>query len=107
MATLGPEHDIKLFDHVKSFDFYDHVNDCYDPALYVEGVVCGFVKAGEAHPETGAVFHDCDRYAIRTVRKVRDGKEFTTAPWVFPPVNGTERLFGGSCFGVVKAGEER
>lgn len=108
MATLTEKHDIKLFDHVKSYDFYDHIEDCYDPAFYVEGVVCGIVKAGEVHPETGACFPDCDRYAIRAVRKVLDGEEFAHfAPWVFPPVNGTKRLFGGTSFGVEKVEVER
>jgi len=98
---------INVYDIVKSFDF----DPGRDPDCFVSGVVVAILKSGEPFPfsisgagEHTAVFEDCDRYVIRVTNKVFAGKEVESRPpFVFPPVNGTPKLFGGICNGVVRA----
>jgi len=76
---------IKVGDRVRSYDFQR------DPECYVEGIVEGFHEAP-----------DCKRYKIRVVRKVWAGEEVEEpyAGCVYPPLNGTPRMFGDECNGV-------
>ena len=76
---------IQVGSKVRSYDF-PHARDCY-----VEGVVEGFSS-----------LEGCERYKIRVDRKVWAGEEVDN-PYrghVYPPVNGTPKLFGGICDGV-------
>ena len=91
------------YDIVRSFDF------AYDRTSYLEGVFLGDLPAGDAfefqhNGETlSAVFGDCARCIIRVTKQVVDGETFPkehTPSFVFPPVNGTRKLFGGVCDGV-------
>ncbi len=71
---------IEVGNKVRSYDF-PHDRECY-----VEGVV-------EALTEK----EGCERYMIRVTRKVWAGEEVED-PYrgcVYPPVNGTPKLFGG------------
>ncbi len=84
---------IKVGDKVRSFDFPHSRDVDGDRACYVEGVVEGFKEV-----------EGCERYVVRVDRKVFAGKEediLGRYPYVFPPVNGTPRLLGGVCDGVV------
>lgn len=83
---------IKVGDRVRSFDFPDRWRDLTGPnACYVEGTVVGFAS------------QDCRRYEIKVERHVFSGREMAGhAEFVFPPVNGTECLFGGTTNGVEK-----
>ena len=84
---------IKVGDKVRSFDFPHSRDVDGDRACYVEGVVEGFKEV-----------EGCERYVVRVDRKVFTGKEediLGRYPYVFPPVNGTPRLLGGVCDGVV------
>ena len=77
--------EIKIGSRVRAYDF-PHARDCY-----VEGILEGF---GE--------LEGCRRYKIRVERKVWSGEE-VPKPYrghVYPPVNGTPKLFGGVCDGV-------
>ena len=73
---------IKVGNRVRSYDF-ESSRECY-----IEGVVEGFKK-----------LEGCERYVIRVGRKVWAGEEVED-PYrglVYPPVNGTPKLFGGVC----------
>jgi hypothetical protein len=76
---------IKVGNLVRSYDF-EHDRKCY-----VEGFVEGFKKV-----------EGCTRYEIRVTRKVWGGEEIEEPRQtrVYPPLNGTPRLFGGECSGV-------
>jgi hypothetical protein len=79
--------EIKIGDKVRSYDFPGVRDDCY-----MEGTVIGFTE-----------IEGCNRYIIATDRYVLEGKFHTAAVRrVYPPVNGTPKLFGGVCDGVVK-----
>ena len=71
---------IQVGNKVRSYDF-PHDRECY-----VEGIV-------EALTEK----EGCERYMIRVIRKVWAGENVTdrTRDYVYPPVNGTPKLFGG------------
>ena len=76
---------IEVGNRVRSYDFQR------DRECYVEGIVEGF-----EHVE------GCERYKIRVERKVWAGEE-VESPYrghVYPPLNGTPRLFGDVCNGV-------
>lgn len=80
---------IQVGDTVRSFDF-DGRTDCY-----VDGIVEAIGPVAE--------FRDCDRYTIRVTCQVFAGKpQAKHTPHVYPPVNGTPKLFGGVCNGVQK-----
>jgi hypothetical protein len=79
---------INVGDTVRSYDF-DGRNDCY-----VEGTV---VRMGDD-------IEGCPRYVIRVSKTVFKGEVLPLAArYVNPPLNGTPKLFGGFCCGVVKA----
>ena len=76
---------LRVGSKVRSFDF-PHSRECY-----VEGTIEGYKK-----------IEGCERYVIRVERKVWAGEEVED-PYdghVFPPLNGTPKLFGGVCEGV-------
>lgn len=76
---------IKVGNRVRSYDF------ARDRECYVEGIVEGFEQ-----------LEGCERYKIRVERKVWAGEE-VESPYdghVYPPLNGTPRLFGDVCSGV-------
>lgn len=81
--------EIKPGDRVRSYDFEGR-RDCY-----VEGVVVEIVERG-----------GCDRYAINVERIVFADKSPSLGRAnlgnIYPPVNGTPKLFGGICNGVEK-----
>lgn len=81
---------IKVGDKVRSYDF-PHTRE-----YWYEGVVEGFKEV-----------EGCERYKIRIQKQFREGKEvkisadrLKAAPHIYPPVNGTPRMFGGECNGV-------
>ena len=81
---------IKVGNRVRSYDF------ARDRECYVEGIVEGFER-----------LEGCERYKIRIQKQFREGKEvkisadrLKAAPHIYPPVNGTPRMFGGECNGV-------
>lgn len=75
---------------VRSFDF-DGRDVEGERACFVEGTVVGFCEIG-----------GCTRYDIIVDRRVFAGEDRTReGERVFPPVNGTPKLFGGVCDGVV------
>ena len=81
---------IEVGDKVRSFDF-DYCRDLTgERACYVEGYVVGIEPHG-----------GCDRYVIAVDRAVFGGEEREVWPKkVYPPVNGTRKLMGGTCSGV-------
>jgi len=102
-----PARPIKIGDKVRSYDFPDGRR-----TSYVEGVVehitevdvDTLVRVGALDAEV-VCFHDCRRYVIRVERAVWSGKDAEVrAPVVFPPVNGTPKLFGDVCNGVELVG---
>jgi hypothetical protein len=70
---------------VRSYDF-DHDRECY-----VEGVVVGFEEV-----------EGCTRYEIRVTRRIWGGEKVDrpNLHHVYPPLNGTPKIFGGECNGV-------
>ena len=77
-------------DRVRSFDF-----ECHDlegeRACYMEGQVVGLEQV-----------EGCWRYKIEVRKSIFRGMDMTDFPSViYPPVNGTPRLFGDVCNGVV------
>jgi len=93
---------IKVGDTVRSHDFPDRYTgkrDSKDDAnsCYYEGIVAGISPV----TTDGSGFPDCPRYAIRITRRVFAGNEVECDDrYVFPPLNGTPRSFGGECLGV-------
>ena len=85
---------IEVGNRVRSYDFPrgEHGRQLEgERACYVEGIVEDFKK-----------LEGCERYVIRVERKVWAGEEVED-PYrghVYPPVNGTAKLFGGICDGV-------
>ena len=87
---------IQVGDKVRSFDFAEAFDDGEqfgrdlegERACYVEGVVEAFVDR-----------EGCPRYEIRVELDVFGGEESDrrVGNLVYPPVNGTPRLFGGAC----------
>ena len=86
---------IQVGSKVRSFDFArgDGGRELEgERACYVEGIVEGFKEV-----------EGCERYIVRVDRKVFGGEEediLGRFPYVYPPVNGTPKLFGGVCDGV-------
>ena len=82
---------IEVGSKVRSFDFArdGRGRDLEgERACYVEGVVEGFKEV-----------EGCERYIVRVDRKVFGGEEediLGRFPYVYPPVNGTPRLMGGT-----------
>lgn len=93
-------HVVELGSTVKSYDYPDMLDEDEESARlaegdFVEGVVEGCVE-----------FPDCLRYKIRVTRRLRRGRDVTAMSkeadgYVYPPLNGTPRTFGGECSGVV------
>ena len=85
---------ISVGDRVRSFDFARDGRGRQllgERACYVEGIVEGFKD-----------IEGCPRYEIRVERKVWAGEEVAEPRrcFVYPPVNGTPKSFGGVCDGV-------
>ena len=84
---------IQVGSKVRSFDFARDGRGRQldgERACYIEGVVEGYKK-----------LEGCERYVIRVERKVWAGEE-VEEPYrgrVYPPVNGTPKMFGGVCDG--------
>jgi hypothetical protein len=96
--------EITVGSEVRSFDF-DSRDLEGERASYVEGHVVTFLEPGQFFaPSPGpeaACFHDCARYVIKVTRRVGGGRELPDGPtYVFPPVNGIPKLFGGVTNGV-------
>jgi hypothetical protein len=109
--------DINLFDIVQSHDFPDRPEGMAfategERACFAEGVVVAVIEVGEEFTftdgegvERTASFPDCARFAVRVTRRVFSGRVLTgprVEAFVFPPVNGIAKLFGGVTNGVVK-----
>jgi len=82
---------IKVGDRVRSFDYVqgDFGRDLDgDRACYVEGIIEDLVER-----------EGCPRYEIRVDYDVFGGDErnHRDGNLVYPPVNGTPKLFGGVC----------
>ena len=87
---------VQVGDRVRSFDFIqgDFGRDLEgERACYVEGVVEALVER-----------EGCPRYEIRVELDIFGGDECNhrVGNLVYPPVNGTPHLFGGSCDNVEK-----
>lgn len=83
--------EIKVGDRVRSYDF-DITRQCY-----VEGVVEEITEPMEG----------CRRYKIRVERRTWEGEEEPLSDdpelrYVYPPLNGLPKLFGGYTNGVEK-----
>ena len=85
---------IQVGDRVRSFDFEGHPSARAlegESACFVEGVVRNITN-----PEVDTMFRDCAHYEIRVDRRIFGGVETeVVGGLVYPPVNGTTRLFGG------------
>jgi len=85
---------ISIGDRVRSFDFEGHPSARAlegESACFVEGVVRNITN-----PEVDTMFRDCAHYEIRVDRRIFGGVETeVVGGLVYPPVNGTTRLFGG------------
>ncbi|MBT7401296.1 MAG: hypothetical protein HN774_09030 [Bacteroidetes Order II. Incertae sedis bacterium] len=77
-------------DRVRSFDF-QHMRDIEgDRACYMIGQITGLKQV-----------EGCWRYKIEVQQCIQGGQEQANFPAViYPPVNGTNRMFGGVCDGV-------
>jgi hypothetical protein len=84
---------IQVGSKVRSFDFSDGPGGrslSGERACYAEGEVVGF----EDH-------QGCERYVVAVERYVFGGEPREAWPAkIYPPVNGTPKLFGGVCDGV-------
>jgi len=79
-------------DRVRSFDFHGNKEVEGPRACYMEGQITGITRE-----------FDCWRYKIEVRKCVGGGKVQTDFPSViYPPLNGTERMFGEVCNGVEK-----
>ena len=77
-------------DRVRSFDFHGNKDPEGPRACYMEGQITGLER-----------LEGCWRYKIEVSKCVGAGKVREQFPDViFPPVNGTPRMFGGECNGV-------
>jgi hypothetical protein len=78
---------IEVGDKVRSFDF-DYCRDLTgERACYAEGEVVGFKD-----------YQGCERYVVAVERYVFGGEPREAWPAkIYPPVNGTRKLFGGAC----------
>ena len=77
-------------DRVRAFDFDDEKDLEGRRACYMEGQITGL-----KHVE------GCWRYKIEVRKSIFRGMDMTDFPSVvYPPVNGTPRMFGGECNGV-------
>ena len=90
--------EIVVGSRVRSFDFPYNRDLEGDRACYVEGTVEAMGWMDD--------FRDCPRYKIKVERKVWGGENVSLSReeethHVFPPVNGTPRLGGDVCDGVV------
>lgn len=86
--------EIQVGDRVRSFDFPGFNRYVDGPhACYVEGTV----------EEIGPFLFECDRYKIRAEVRVFRGERITPeGPYFYPPLNGTETMFGEIMDGVEK-----
>ena len=77
-------------DRVRSFDFHGN-KDLEGPrSCYMEGQITGMEK-----------IEGCWRYKIEVRKCVAGGKiQEDFPPVIYPPINGTPRMFGGDCDGV-------
>jgi hypothetical protein len=88
----GASPQVMAGDYVRSFDFPESSRELSgERACYVEGLVEGIID-----------YEGCPRYHIEVERIIRMGEDKTGdgPAEVLPPVNGTMRLFGGTCDGV-------
>ena len=77
-------------DRVRAFDFDDDRDLEGSRACYMEGQITGIKQ-----------IEGCWRYKIEVRKCVFGGKVRDNFPKVvYPPINGTPRLFGGVCDGV-------
>jgi hypothetical protein len=90
--------EINVGDTVRSFDFPDRYRAVAgDEACYYVGVV---EQIGEPI-ERDVAFTGCRVYSIRVTARYWEGRKLSTETrYVYPPVNGTEKLFGGVTDGV-------
>ena len=82
---------IEIGSRVRSFDDQEFRDVTGPSAYFVEGTVIDFTE-----------HEGCRRYRIRASRVVKRGIDWTfdKGHIVIPPLNGTTRLFGGTCNGV-------
>ena len=81
---------ISVGDFVRSFDFPQSRDLDGDRACFMEGRVVDFKE-----------LEGCRRYVIDVSRCIFGGEERDEFPKrIYPPVNGTRRMFGGVCNGV-------
>jgi hypothetical protein len=84
---------IKIGDKVRSFDFESR-DLTGSRAAFIEGNVVGFL-----------VIEGCTRYEIAVSSRVFRGlSEAISTAKVYPPLNGTRKLFGGVTNGVERIG---
>ena len=84
-------------DYVRAFDFDGDKELEGRRACYMEGQITGLKQ-----------IEGCWRYKIEVRKSVFSGEARTDFPAiVYPPVNGTPRLFGGVCNGVEVISESR
>jgi len=86
--------EIKTGDQIRSFDFEDRTLTGNN-ACYIEGMVENIER-----PPHGS----CLCYKFKVTRKVFGGDEYPKeiGDIVYAPVNGTRKMFGGTCNGVKK-----
>jgi len=81
---------ISVGDFVRSFDFPQSRDLDGDRACFMEGRVVDFKE-----------LEGCRRYVIDVSRCIFGGEVRAEFPKrIYPPVNGTRRMFGGVCNGV-------
>jgi len=89
-----PDTSIAVGDVVRSFDF-EYRDTEGERACFVEGIVREICDPCQ--------IVEFPHYRIEIVRSVMNGEEYKRRQeFVFPPVNGTPKLFGGVTDGVVK-----
>lgn len=88
-SLLGPEHNVREKDRVRSYDFPGMRDDCY-----VEGRVRRIGSFHSMYPT----------YEIVVDKTVVEGKEIVSGAGriIHVVVNGTDHSFGGVTFGVEK-----
>ena len=75
---------VKIGDTVRSYDFEERLESMRQ--CYVEGVVDSITD-----------LEGCDRYKIRTIKRVFGGEIVPHDEFYYPPVNGTPTWLGGVC----------
>ena len=93
---------IKVGDRVRSYDF-----ECRNAKD--DGERCGFCSGCQCYIEGEVVelrpVDGCERYVVLVKRDIWENSVFAgprVGNTVYPPVNGTPKLFGGVCDGVTK-----